>query len=215
MNRGSIAAAAALLTSGSIVAFPTETFFGLAVLPGLPDAVDRLAELKSRGLDQGIPLILDSAERVGPLLLPGESPDLRRSREEIQARFWPGPLSLVIAADETACGYAPLVYGPGRSLAVRVSPHATARALAEAVGGPITATSANPHGAPPPCSRADVEHYYPEIFIVDGCCGAEEPGTDKLGQSQRPSTLLDVRTFPFKVLREGAVSLTELQVWLA
>ena len=78
----------------------------------------------------------------------------------------------------------------------------------EAAGGAITATSANRHGALPPRTLGEVTQHFPEMFVVPGESGAAAEGTEL------PSTLLDVRASPFKVLREGAVPKALLQEWL-
>ena len=211
MAQEAIGAATALLRAGDVIAFPTETFFGLAALPDNQSAVDKLCACKSRGLEQGIPLIIDEAMRLDTWLLP-EADAVRKAREVLQKHFWPGPLSLIVAADFAATGFAEAIFGPAHSLAVRISPHPISRSLAKAAGGVITATSANPHGLVPPSLASEVTSYFPNMFVLPGASGAAEASADV---PSLPSTLLDVRAFPFTILREGAISKQDLADWVS
>jgi L-threonylcarbamoyladenylate synthase len=106
---------------------------------------------------------------------------------------WPGPLTLALPARPGLP--APLV--SDGFVAVRDSPHPVARALVQALGRPITATSANPAGAPPPTTAAGAAAYFPGCLVLDG-------GTTPGGA---PSTLARVRGDEVEVLRQGAVPL--------
>lgn len=198
----SLEEAAAALRAGQVVAFPTETFFGLAALPSSSIAIEELCRLKSRSLGEGIPLILSGAD-VYAGWLGDETADVRAYREQLERRFWPGPLTLVVAPSQAwKAETDPRVMGPSESVAVRVSSLRSARALAAAVGGAITATSANPHGEPPPKSVADVRRLLPDVAIF-----APEP----CGDAVAPSTIIDVRSRPAKVLREGAINCAQIE----
>jgi L-threonylcarbamoyladenylate synthase len=140
--------AADALARGAIVAFPTDTLYGLAVDPRSASAVDRLYAVKGRAFDQPLPLI--AADEVQAAVEAGELSALARS---LAAEFWPGPLTLIVPAHAGLC---PRVHGSTGRVAVRVPAHPTARALARAVGHPITATSANISGDPPASSAEQV-----------------------------------------------------------
>jgi L-threonylcarbamoyladenylate synthase len=189
--------AASVLEAGGIVAFPTETFYGLAVLPHHHEAVEKLLALKARAGGQGIPLIASSSAAADRLVDP-ETEELASLRETLQRQFWPGPLTLVVAAHQSSTSFHEGIFGPDESLAVRVSSRLEARELAARVGGVITATSANPHGLPPSDSSAVVRGYFPEMYVLEEYTDFE--------RHQLPSTILDIRTIPSKVIREGAVS---------
>jgi L-threonylcarbamoyladenylate synthase len=183
-----IAAAAEILQAGLIVAYPTETFYGLGVDPRSPAAVERLFALKHRAASTAIPLIaadLEQVARVGRL-----TPAAIR----LAARFWPGPLAVVIEADPIV---APAIHAGRGTIAIRVPAHSGARALAERAGTAITATSANrSHEAPATEAARIVEIFSDDIALVlDG--GAAPGGL--------PSTIVDMTGAAPKLVRAGAV----------
>jgi L-threonylcarbamoyladenylate synthase len=135
-----LAPAIAALRDEGIVAFPTETFYGLAVDPRSARAVRSLFALKGRGLDKPLPLIAASDRQLEEVAI--MTPLARR----LAARCWPGPLTLIVPATPALCPEVHL--GTGR-IAVRVPDSQIARALAEGAGHPVTSTSANISGRPP------------------------------------------------------------------
>jgi L-threonylcarbamoyladenylate synthase len=185
-----VAAAANWLRKGGIVVFPTETFYGLAADPTRPDAVTAILELKGRPSGMALPLVAASLTQVeqfaGPLI--GVS-------RQLAERFWPGPLSLVLEAPATV---APAVHGGTGTIAVRVPGHAVARALAEAYGSPVTATSANRSGEPAPTEASGAADIGVDrrVLVLDG--GVTPGGA--------PSTIVDARMTPIRIVRHGAVA---------
>lgn len=180
-----------------IIAFPTETFYGLGCNPFDAAAVDELCALKSRGVGDGFPLVIDKASRIEEWIA-AESAEVKAEREKLVNQYWPGPLTLVFAANDAAKkAFAEAVFGPDFSLAVRLSPRPETQELAARFNGALIATSANPHGSPPPKTATDVKNYFSDLKIIDG---GETPGG-------KPSTLVDVRTLPFKIIRQGAIVL--------
>lgn len=133
--------AADVLRSGGVVAYPTDTLYGLAVDPRRDDAVARLFAAKGREAQAAVPLVASGLAQVE---MAGEMGP--RERRLAQA-FWPGPLSIVIPAHARVSRRA---LGGGTTLAIRVPAHPVARALADELGFCITATSANPSGAAAP-----------------------------------------------------------------
>jgi L-threonylcarbamoyladenylate synthase len=185
-----LAPAAAWLASGGVVAYPTDTLYGLAVNVRDPAAVKRLFALKGRAAAAALPLIAASAAQVV-----ADTGALSAREALLVQRFWPGPLSLV----RDAPSWMPAeVHGGRRTVAVRVPNHVVARALAEAAGGLIAATSANRSGEPPTASARDLDALAadPDVFVVDA--GPVTGGA--------PSTLVDVRGATPICLREGAVA---------
>ena len=144
-----IEAAARCLTAGGLVAFPTETVYGLGADAGNGEAVARLYAAKGRPSFN--PLIahvadIDAARRVGVF---------NPAAEKLAAAFWPGPLTLVLAK-QPHCGVADLALAGLDSVAVRVPAHPVARALLKTFGGPVVAPSANRSGHVSPTSAAHV-----------------------------------------------------------
>jgi L-threonylcarbamoyladenylate synthase len=185
-----VAAAAAAILRGEVVAYPTETFYGLAVDALNESALSKLRALKGREAENAFSLLVSGREMLASLCS-GISP----LAERLMAQHWPGPLTLGLPARP---GLPASIVADG-CVAVRVSPHPLAQALVAAVGGPITATSANPAGAAPPRTASDVAAYFdPEnCLILDG-------GTTLGGP---PSTLARVRGERVEILRQGAVVL--------
>ena len=143
-----IAEAAGVLRAGGVVAFATDTLYGLAADPRSDEAVTKLFALKGRDAAAAIPLIASGFEQAAEAGQFGP-------REALLAHaFWPGPLSIVVDARP---GISPLVLGGGTTVAVRVPAHRVALALAGAFGYCITATSANPSGARAPADAAAID----------------------------------------------------------
>jgi len=185
-----IARAARILLDGGVVAYPTDTLYGLAVDPRNARAVQRLFAVKQRPGAQPIPLIAaDRAQverEVGPL-----NPLARR----LAAAFWPGPLTLVIAAFPAIL---PGVHDAAGHVAVRVPDHAVARLLAACAGCAITCTSANVSGEPPPDTPARVL-----AGLGAGIDALVDAGPTPGGP---PSTIVDTTGAAPALVREGVVS---------
>ena len=182
--------AVALLAQGEIVAYPTDTLYGLAVDPRRPDAVERLFRAKGRPAEMAVPLIAADPEQVARRA--GRLTPLARTLAE---RFWPGPLTLVV--DAAPVLNSRLLAG-GRTVAVRVPDSAVARALARELGHPLTATSANRSGSPPATSAAAVV----AAIGRDLACVLDAGPAE----STSPSTIVDVRGAAPVLLRPGAVA---------
>ena len=183
-----VAAAAAAVVRGEVVAYPTETFYGLAV-DGLNEtALAKLRALKGRGAEKAFSLLIS-----GRAMLASLCSEISPLAERLMAQHWPGPLTLALPARP---GLPASIVADG-CVAVRVSPNPLAQALVVAVARPITATSANPAGAQPPRTASEVAGYFssPRFLILEG-------GTTPGGQ---PSTLARVRGECVEILRQGAV----------
>ena len=184
--------AVAILRDGGLVAYPTDTVYGLAALPTDDRAVARLFEAKKRALDRAVPLLIASPADVA--LVVDEVPEIAR---RLMRTFWPGALTIVF---RTAADFRSTAVD--RTVALRVPDHPTPRELARLLGAPITGTSANVSGEPDPLTAEDVRSQLGDTvdLVIDGgrCAGG------------RPSTVVDCTTEPPRVLREGAVSREEL-----
>jgi L-threonylcarbamoyladenylate synthase len=185
-----VAAAAAAIARGRIVAYPTETFYGLAVDSLDQAALARLRALKGRGAEKAFSVLVAERAMLGALCA-----EISPLAEELMARHWPGPLTLALPARSGLPGAIVL----DGCVAVRISAHPLARALVAAAGRPITATSANPGGAAAPTTAAGVAAYFSarDCHILEG---GPTPGG-------APSTLARIRGDRIEVLRPGPVSL--------
>jgi L-threonylcarbamoyladenylate synthase len=186
---------AEVIRAGGLVAFPTETVYGLGADAMSAAAVARIFEAKER--PRGNPLIVHLASAAALETVAAVVPPLAL---DAAARFWPGPLTLVLPRAATV----PLITTGGlETVAVRVPAHPVARALIASCGRPIAAPSANRSGRPSP-TRA--EHAREDLdgrveLILDG--GPTPVGVE--------STVLDLTTDPPMLLRPGGVTLEELQ----
>ena len=184
-----LAAVAAVLQRGGLVAFPTESFYGLGGHALLVSAVARVFEVKGRPESKPLLVLVDSAASAEALCK--EVPDGAR---ELMARHWPGPLTLVLPA---ASGLPEALTAGTGTIGLRVPGHPVALALVRAAGIPVTAPSANPSGEPPPTTAAAVRAYFDGRIdvILDGGPTAGGAG----------STIADCTVWPPRVLREGPV----------
>lgn len=190
-----IAAAAARLRAGGLVAFPTETVYGLGAHALDRSAVRRVFEAKGRPSSD--PLIVHVASLAQVRHLTADLPDTARI---LAARFWPGPLTLVLkrssaVPDEVTAGL--------DTVAVRVPAHPVARALIEAAGVPIAAPSANLFSRPSPTRAAHVLH------DLDGRIDAVlDAGATQVGVE---STVVDLAHGAPTILRPGAITIEMLR----
>ena len=194
-----IAVAAAALRRGEVVAFPTDTVYGLGAALFCEPAVQALYEIKGRPEMKAIPVLLASADDLAQVVA-HVSPLAERLRRE----FWPGPLTLVLGARPDI---PPVVRAGGQTVAVRVPDHPVAQALIRALGTPLAATSANRSAAPEALTAAEVvEQLGNKVrWVIDG---GRSPGG-------RPSTVVDVTVSPPAIRRVGAISEETLQPYLS
>jgi L-threonylcarbamoyladenylate synthase len=185
-----LAPAAAWLAHGGIVAYPTDTFYGLAVDPGSAEAVGHLFDLKGRDPSMAVPLIAASRDQTEHAF-----GTLAGASARLASAFWPGPLSLILDAPAWVT---PAVHGGRGTVAVRVPDDAVACALAGAFGRPVTATSANRSGEPPAADAAALAWLDadPRVFVIDA--GPTRGGA--------PSTLVDARGDEPVCVRAGAIA---------
>lgn len=195
VNRQTLDHAADLLRSGGVVAFPTETYYGLAVDPFNPQALARLYAAKRR--PQILPVLVLVADMGQLPLLTDSLPDTFR---QLIACFWPGPLTLVFPALPSLPKQ---LTGDTGTIAIRQSPHETAHALINAFGGPVTATSANVTGFSPAVTAEEVARMFDmEIdMILDG--GATAGGG--------ASTLVGLDRGNLSCIREGIIGFSAVQ----
>jgi L-threonylcarbamoyladenylate synthase len=185
-----MAAAAGILRGGGLAIYPTETFYALGALWSHTAALRRLATAKGRADGKPLPLVAASLAQVEEVASLAD-PLARRLAE----RFWPGPLTLVLPARPAVP--VPVSAGTGTA-GVRVAGSALARALAQAAGGALVTTSANPSGAPPPVRAADLDPAL--VSSVDAVLDAG-PAPGGL-----PSTVVEVTGGGPRLVRAGGIS---------
>jgi L-threonylcarbamoyladenylate synthase len=194
-----ISAAAGIIRTGGVIAYPTETFYGLGADPFDRQAVERIFRIKKRPAGEPILLLIPSFDAL-PSLVKRITP----LAERLMAKFWPGPLTLVLEASDKLPDS---VTGGTGSVGVRLSSHPTASLLLKVLGQALTATSANRSGGSPAQSAADVLQAFvdgPDL-ILDG--GRTAGGL--------PSTVVDARGERPRIIREGQIASTELASALA
>src|SRR5262245_273579 len=197
-QRDAIDEAAKWIRHGGLVAIPTDTLYGLACDPFRADAVSRLFAVKGRSAERALPLIAADAAQVATYL--GALTPLGARLAE---RFWPGPLTLILAAPRSL---ARDVTGGTGTVGVRVPADDVARAIAAASARPITATSANISGGP---STADPDEV--ERTLGDRIDLLIDTGRTRGGP---PSTMVDVTAPEPRLVRAGAIAWDEIQTWL-
>lgn len=186
--------AAKIISTGGVIAFRTDTFYGLGVDPFNAAAVAKIRELKGRKENKPILLLLSDVSVVDRFIA-NRSADFHR----IAKRFWPGPLTIVGRA---VVDLPPEITAGTGTVGVRVPDDASVRDLVRECGGALTATSANPSGTPPARTAQEVREYFGDAIdlVIDG---GEVTATEA-------STVLDTTTNPPRLVREGAVSAANL-----
>jgi L-threonylcarbamoyladenylate synthase len=185
-----------VLHSGGIVAFPTDTVYGLGALAFDNDAIEDIYEAKNRPIEKAIPILiadLSDLDKIADTI-----PDMTL---RFASRFWPGPLTCIVPKKLTL----PLAVSATATVAVRIPDHVDARMLLRAAG-PMAVTSANISGGQNPSTAQEV---YKQLngripLILDG--GKTQGGV--------PSTLVDCTGENPLILREGPISLAELMAVL-
>jgi L-threonylcarbamoyladenylate synthase len=187
-----MAEALAVLRAGGCVALPTDTLYGLVANALSAEAVERVLRIKGRGPEEPIPVFLADPDQLGSVSPGGGGPF-----ERAVSAFWPGPVTLVVPAHpDLPAG----VRSPEGSVGVRVPESARVRDVCRALEGPVTATSANPTGEPPPRTAEEAARLFlgrsevPDLLLDEGPC--------RHGQ---PSTVVDLTGSSPRLLREGAV----------
>jgi L-threonylcarbamoyladenylate synthase len=197
-QRDALHEAATWIRGGGLVAVPTDTLYGLAADPFQAGAVARVFAAKGRAPDQALPLIAADVAQIhahlGPL-----SPVAGR----LAARFWPGPLTLLVPAPRALAR--DVSAGTG-CVGVRVPAHDIARAICRLADRPVTATSANRSGQPATADPDVVERTLGGVLDLLIDAGPTEGGP--------ASTIVDATGDEVRLVRAGAVSWDDIQLWL-
>ena len=187
-----------LLQAGQVVAFPTDTVYGVGAHALQPEAVAALYAAKHRPADKAIPILVAHIEDMAQVAC-----QVPAVAWELAERFWPGGLTLVLPC---AAGVPSIVTAGGDTLAIRCPDHPVPLALIRAVGAPLAATSANLSGQPYPTTARQVEAQLAgrvPLIIDGGAC----PGGI-------PSSVVNLSVSPPRLVRVGAIPVGELRRWL-
>jgi L-threonylcarbamoyladenylate synthase len=183
---------------GGVVAFPTDTVYGIGASLRFPEALDRIYEIKGRDTDKPLPVLLSSIDRIG---IVAEMPEPRVL--ELIRRFWPGGLTVALPARP---GVPPQVVAPDGTVGVRVPDHSIALAICERAGGALATTSANRSGQRPACGPGEIEAQ------LDGAIDLVlHGGYTPCGES---STVIRVDDARIAVIRAGSIATSTIeQAW--
>jgi L-threonylcarbamoyladenylate synthase len=197
------------LQAGGMVIYPTDTLYGLGVDPRSKEGLRKLLVLKSREGGKPIPLLLDAAERASAW-----AEHVPPAASRLMEAFWPGGLTIVLPA---WAGVPPQITGGSGTVGLRVPDHPIPRALARALGGAITGTSANRAGNPGDWRSAEeiVREFTGEVDWVlwDGPPPAAVAAAS--GSQRSPgSTVVRVSEKDVTLLREGAIPFREITDFL-
>jgi L-threonylcarbamoyladenylate synthase len=179
-----------MLREGAVVVFPTDTVYGVGCRIDHAAAVRRIFELKGRGTQDPLPVLL-----ADPAELDAYGRDLTPEARRLAREFWPGALTIIVRRSDSVPAQ---VAGGGETIGLRVPDHPLPRALARQLGMPIVGTSANRHGGLSPATAQQVAFDLGDTvdLILDG-------GRCPIG---RESTVVDATTDHVRVVRPGAVS---------
>jgi L-threonylcarbamoyladenylate synthase len=187
--------AASYLRRGGVVAYPTDTVYGLGADVFCEKAVAKVYEMKGRPSDAAMPVLISTATELPRVAV--RIPDIA---QVLVRQFWPGALTLVLHKKPDIPS---IVSGGGNTIGVRVPANGIVLALIRSLGSPITGTSANPTGAQPARSAEEVRALFGDSvdYIFDG--GPSEDG--------QPSTVVDLTIRPAKIVRAGKIPTAVLQ----
>jgi L-threonylcarbamoyladenylate synthase len=190
-----VEAGISILKQGGIVAFPTDTVYGLGACANIPQAVKRVYQVKERPQNMALPLLLAHTSQISEVaeLVP-------QIAWLLADKFLPGALTIVLYKSNSVSD---IITAGGKTVAVRVPAHPVPVALAQGLGAPIVGTSANLSGRPSALTAGEVYSQFGDKIdlVIDGgrCPGGRE------------STIIDVTGETPVVLREGAISREELK----
>lgn len=190
LSASSLCEASRVVREGGIVAFPTETFYGLGTCPFNAHAVRRIFDLKGRVL-QAAPILVLIRSRTELEALTSE---ITPTAERLMETYWPGPLTLVFRASDSVPSVLTAETG---TIGIRLSAHADVQRLLSAVGGPLTGTSANRSGHPSATTAEEVDRVLgTDVDLILN--GGETAGGP-------PSTVVDTTMAPPRLVREGRI----------
>lgn len=190
-----ITQAADWLRQGQLVAFPTDTVYGVGAAAFDEAAIARLYQAKQRPTSKGIPILLADLTDLDKVAL--AVPEAAR---HLMARFWPGPLTLIVPRHPSL----PANISPNSGIAVRIPDCAVARAVIRAAGGAVAATSANQSGQPPAQTGPEA------LAALDGLVTVVLDDGPTPGGA--PSTIIAIVDGGLRIIRKGPISAADLSL---
>lgn len=183
--------AAQRIREGKVICFPTETFYGIGCDAFNEEAIKEVYRLKKRNPSKGLIVLISDSHMMRDVV--EDIPDAAKS---LMAKFWPGPLTIVMKKHKELPG----LVGPGDgTVAVRMTSSQSIREAIRIAGTPIVAPSCNPEDREPAKSAQMAKSYFPGLQILDG----------EDGKSEAPSTIISMVGEP-KIIREGAIPASEV-----
>lgn len=188
--------ASAMLQRGKLVCFPTETVYALAADSSNTEALERIYDLKGRDPNNPLAVLVRNVEMAHNLV------EFNEKAEKIAAAFCPGPITLVLPklpASTLARNVNPKL----QTLAIRIPDHTIALQILQQINRPVAATSTNPSGMPPAMDAAQVEAYFGDKVDLILPTEGKTTGT--------ASTIVDLCTETPKILRQGGITLRQIE----
>jgi L-threonylcarbamoyladenylate synthase len=192
---GAIEEAARLLKSGHLIAFPTDTLYGVGADILNAQAIQQLYVAKGRSLKKGIPVLLSDIGKLEDIVR--QTPDFALS---LAQKYWPGPLTLILPKQD----HIPGIISPDDNVAVRVPDNDVARKFIRSSGGAVATSSANRSGEPPALNAQEAL-----AALGDSIAAVLDGGRVVLGVA---STIVDCTISPPRILREGPLSSEDLSL---
>jgi L-threonylcarbamoyladenylate synthase len=186
---------AAVIVRGGVIAFRTDTFYGLGVDPFNPAAVQRIKQLKGREDNKPILVLISDREQIDRLI-----PKRSEAFDSLADRFWPGPLTII---GEAASKLPNDLTAGTKTVGLRLPDDDRVRALVRCCGGALTATSANLSQEPPAVTAKAVARYFGDLvdLIVD----------DGAAETDQPSTVVEATRNEVRLIREGLISWSDIR----
>lgn len=183
-----------LIRAGELIAFPTDTVYGVGCDPWNPAALTKLYTAKERELSKGIPILLSHMDDLQKV-----SAEVTEAAAILIQHFWPGPLTIIVPRHPSL----PASISPDNNIAVRLPAHTVARKIIREVGGALATTSANRSGEPPALNGK---------MAWDALAGKVAAVVDGYhAYHAAASTIVDCTVTPIKIVRPGPISAQELQ----
>src|SRR4030065_2874799 len=190
--------AAEALKKGGIVAFPTDTFYGLGVDAMNNEAVKRIYAVKERDYDKPILILIDKRDKIYKYVK-----DIPQIAKKLIDKFWPGPLTIIFYASQAV---SQSLLGRGNKIGIRIPNNPLTLLFLKAADRPVTATSANLSGEPSPAEPKKVNENLGEkidiILDAGRTTGIKE------------STVIDITEHPPVCIREGMITVKEIEGFL-
>ncbi len=190
--------AAEALKKGGIVAFPTDTFYGLGVDATNNEAVKRIYAVKERDYDKPILILIDKRDKIYKYVK-----DIPQIAEKLIDKFWPGPLTIIFYA---SAAVSQSLLGRGNKIGIRIPNNPLTLLFLKAAGSPVTATSANLSKEPSPAEPEEIK---------ENLCGKIDIILDA-GRTTgiKESTVIDITEHPPVCIREGMITVKEIEGFL-